>query len=79
MTPINAKKRATHQSCTLLLIVYYLFLYRNHLTSSKSTASLYEQLAYTCCNYIANPKISIHKQPQLLTTKVRFLFINKEM
>lgn len=49
------------------------------LASSKSTASLYEQLAYTCCNYIANPKISIHKQPQLLTAKVRFLFINKEM
>lgn len=49
------------------------------LTSSKSTVSLYEQLAYTCCNYIANPKISIHKQPQLLTAKVRFLFINKEM
>lgn len=49
------------------------------ISSSKSTASLYEQLAYTCCNYIANPKISIHKQPQLLTAKVRFLFINKEM
>ena len=52
---------------------------RRKLPSSKSTVSLYEQLAYTCCNYIANPKISIHKQPQLLTAKVRFLFINKEM
>lgn len=52
---------------------------RRKLPYSKSTVSLYEQLAYTCCNYIANPKISIHKQPQLLTTKVRFLFINKEM
>ena len=52
---------------------------RRKLPYSKSTVSLYEQLAYTCCNYIANPKISIHKQPQLLTAKVRFLFINKEM
>ena len=59
--------------------IIYLFPYRNHFTSSKSTVSLYEQHAYTCCNYIANPKISIHKQPQLLTTKVRFLFINNEM
>ena len=66
-------------SCTLLLIVYYVSTFRHYLTSSKSTVSLYEQLAYTCCNYIANPKISIHKQPQLLTAKVRFLFINKEM
>lgn len=55
-----------------MIVIYYI-------TSSKSTVSLYEQLAYTCCNYIANPKISIHKQPQLLTAKVRFLFINKEM
>lgn len=52
---------------------------RRKLPYSKSTLSQYEQLAYTCCNYIANPKISIHKQPQLLTAKVRFLFINKEM
>lgn len=43
---------------------------RRKLPSSKSTVSLYEQLAYTCCNYIANPKISIHKQPQLLTAKI---------
>ena len=48
-------------------------------SSSKSTLSQYEQLAYMCCNYIANPKISIHKQPQLLTAKVRFLFINNVM
>jgi len=41
-----------------------------YISSSKSTVSLYEQLAYTCCNYISNPKISIHKQPQLLTAKV---------
>ena len=44
--------------------------YFSIITSSKSTVSLYEQLAYTCCNYIANPKISIHKQPQLLTAKI---------
>lgn len=43
---------------------------RRKLPYSKSTLSQYEQLAYTCCNYIANPKISIHKQPQLLTAKI---------
>ncbi len=46
MTPINAKKRATHQSCTLLLIVYYLFLYRNHLTSSKIIITVYQCIIY---------------------------------
>ena len=61
------------------LTIYYSFIYQTYLTSSKSTLSQYEQLAYTCCNYIANPKISIHKQPQLLTAKVRFLFINNVM
>ena len=59
-------------------IVCYLFTYRNYFTSSKSTASLYEQLARTCCKYSANPKISIHKQPQLFTAKVRFFTENNE-
>ena len=70
------RKACNSLSCTLLLVVYYLFPYRNHFTSSKSTVSLYEQLAYTCCNYIANPKISIHKQPQLFTAKVQIYLIN---
>ena len=34
MNPINAKA-CNSLSCTLLLIVYYLYPYRNHLTSSK--------------------------------------------
>ena len=70
------RKACNSLSCTLLLIVYYLFTYRNHLTSSKSTASLYEQLARTCCKYSANPKISIYKQPQLFTAKIQIYLIN---
>ena len=54
--------------------IYYLVNY--YLTSSKSTASLYEQLARTCCKYSANPKISIHKQPQLFTAKIQIYLIN---
>ncbi len=52
---------------------YYFILY---FTSSKSTASLYEQLARTCCKYSANPKISIYKQPQLFTAKIQIYLIN---
>lgn len=57
-------------------IVCYLFTYRNYFTSSESTASLYEQLARTCCKYSANPKISIHEQPQLFTAKIQIYLIN---
>ena len=35
MNPINTKA-CNSLSCTLLLIVYYLFPYRNHLTISKA-------------------------------------------
>lgn len=76
MNPINAK---SVQLIELHAFAYYLYPCLNYFTSSKSALSQYEQLAYTCCNYIANPKISIQKQPRLLTAKVRFLFINKEM
>ncbi len=34
MNPINAKARNS-LSCTLLFVVYYLFPYRNHFTSSN--------------------------------------------
>ena len=34
MNPINAKA-CNSLSCTLLLIIYYLYPYRNHLTSSN--------------------------------------------
>ena len=53
-------------------IVCYLFTYRNYFTSSKSIHYISQQLAQTCCKYHANPKISIHKQLQLFTAKVRF-------
>ena len=43
----------------------------NILTPQKSTASLYERLAWTCCKYSANPKISIHKQPQFCFAKIQ--------
>ena len=36
--PYKRKNRAALVSCTILLIVYYLFTYRNHLTSSKSAS-----------------------------------------
>lgn len=52
---------------------------RRKLPSSKSTLSQYEQLAYTCCNYIANPKISIHKQHKLSLAKVHFFPISNVM
>lgn len=45
----------------------------------KSSRYIYQRLAYTCCKYNANLKISIHKQHTLLFTKVRFLSINNEM
>ena len=76
--PHKRKKRATHQSCTLLLAILYVFTYRNHLTSSKSIRYIYQRLAWTCCKYHANPKISIHKQPQLHVAKVRFFAENNE-
>lgn len=59
-------------------IVCYLFTYRNYFTSSKSIHYISQQLARTCCKYSANPKISIHKQPQLFTAKVRFSTENNE-
>lgn len=74
---LNFDNETGHSFLSYTLLHYHIGIV--YLTSSKSTLSQYEQLAYTCCNYIANPKISIHKQPQLLTAKVRFLFINKEM
>ena len=52
---------------------------RREFSSSKSTLSQYEQLAYTCCNYIANPKISIHKQHKLSLAKVHFFPISNVM
>ena len=55
---------------------FFYYLVNYYLTSSKSTASLYEQLARTCCKYSANPKISIHKQPQLFTAKIQIYLIN---
>ena len=61
----EAERRMKKSGNTILVPVTAFYI-----TSSKSTVSLYEQLAYTCCNYIANPKISIHKQPQLLTAKI---------
>ena len=80
---INHITYKTKESCKHLiyssLILIYCIFSDLYFTSSKSTLSQYEQLAYTCCNYIANPKISIHKQHTLLFTKVRFLFINNEM
>ena len=69
MNPINAK--------SVQLIELHAFAYcllsvslSESLHFLKINSTLYEQLAYTCCNYIANPKISIHKQPQLLTAKI---------
>ena len=41
MNPINAKA-CNSMSCTLLLIVYYLFPYRNHLTSSNIITIVYQ-------------------------------------
>ena len=45
---------------------------------SKSIHYIYQRLAWTCCKYHANPKISIHKQPQLYVAKVRFSAENNE-
>ena len=45
MNPINAKA-CNSMSCTLLLIVYYLFPYRNHLTSSKIIATVYQRIIH---------------------------------
>lgn len=58
------------RDCLIEPLFIFRGITRRYFSSSKSTVSLYEQLAYTCCNYIANPKISIHKQPQLLTAKI---------
>ena len=41
MNPINAKA-CNSLSCTLLLIIYYLYPYRNHLTSSNLNAIVYQ-------------------------------------
>ncbi len=41
MNPINTKA-CNSLSCTLLLIVYYLFPYRNHLTSSNIITIVYQ-------------------------------------
>ena len=41
MNPINTKAFTT-MSCTLLLIVYYLFPTRNHLTSSNIITIVYQ-------------------------------------
>ena len=49
-----------------------------YFTSSKSIHYIYQRLAWTCCKYHANPKISIHKQPQLCVAKVQFFAENNE-
>lgn len=41
MNPINAKA-CNSLSCTLLLIIYYLYPYRNHLTSSNIITIVYQ-------------------------------------
>ena len=75
MNPINAKSVQLIElhAFYYLLLLSFIAVY---LTSSKSTASLYEQLARTCCKYSANPKISIYKQPQLFTAKIQIYLIN---
>lgn len=45
MNPINAKA-CNSLSCTLLLIIYYLYPYRNHLTSSKIIITVYQCIIY---------------------------------
>ncbi len=50
MNPINTKA-CNSLSCTLLLIVYYLFPYRNHLTSSNLTIYDYQYIGITWYKY----------------------------
>ena len=45
MNPINAKA-CNSLSCTLLLIVYYLYPYRNYFTSSKIIITVYQCIIY---------------------------------
>ena len=63
-------------SFTLFLFAF--FFLQAYFTSSNTRHYLCQQLACTCCKYPANPKISIHKQPQLYAAKVRLLSEDNE-
>lgn len=43
--PYKRKNRAVLVSCTILLAIWYVFTYRNQLTSSKSIRYIYQRLA----------------------------------
>ena len=76
----SVKNKIGRNSLSYTLFFYpWLSLFTDaYFTSSKSIHYIYQRLAWTCCKYHANPKISIHKQPQLYVAKVRFFAENNE-
>ena len=65
-------------SYTLLFYCQLSLFTDAYFTSSNTRHYLCQRLACTCCKYPANPKRSIHKQPQLYAAKVRFFGENNE-
>lgn len=49
-------------SCTLLLIVYYVFTFRHYFTSSKTTLTDYQCVSTGCCTHVAKTEITIDNQ-----------------
>ena len=56
------QKACNSLSCTLLLIVYYVFTFWHYLTSSKTTLTDYQCVSTGCCTHVAKTEIAIDNQ-----------------
>ena len=53
------QKACNSLSCTLLLIVYYVFTFWHYFTSSKTTLTDYQCVSTGCCTHVAKTEITI--------------------
>ena len=56
------QKACNSLSCTLLLIVYYVFTFWHYFTSSKTTLTDYQCVSTGCCTHVAKTEITIDNQ-----------------
>lgn len=64
-------------SCTLLLIVYYVFTFRHYFTSSKTTLTDYQCVSTGCCTHVAKTEITIDNQ-HVTKSLQRYKFLPKQ-
>lgn len=64
-------------SCTLLLIVYYVFTSRHYLISSKTTLTDYQCVSTGGCTHVAKTEITIDNQ-YVTKSPQRYRFLPKQ-